>query len=212
MRVSIRYQNVATEKENLLVNHMKMQEFVEEFQNANISCPKSKDKIFERKDIRQQITGIARRSRVKDVQFKEDAAKGVEIKFQAANEKEAYDFLEKLYFELSSIVQFNSIKIGRFSDNKIHVACVIKTELPPILKNDIEMYPAQYLRPQFNLFDTRKKHQLNCVILGHKVFVDNGWYSLDDTIDEYKISKINQNTVELKSAKKTIVIQLGHSW
>ena len=208
----VRYENAADEKENLLASKTKIQKFITDFQRANISYPKPKEKIFERKDLRQQIKIIARHSRVMDVQFKEDNREAAEVKFQTTNEKDAYDFLEKLYLGLGGIAQFTSIKIGRFSDNKIHAVCMIKTESPQVSKEDIEIHPIKYSCSQLNLFDIRQKHQLNCVVLGQKIFVDNKWFSLGDKIDEYQITKIGQSSVELKSDKKSVTIRLGQSW
>lgn len=207
-----RYQNVVNEKEILIANKIEIEKFIEDFQSQNIQCLKTKKKIFAQKDIRQQIKRIAKQSLITEIQFKKNDQETVEIKFQVQSEKDAYNFLDKLYFELNEIVQFTSIKIGRFSDNKIHVVCIIKTELPQIQLKDIAMRVNTYNPPQINLFDIRKKHQLNCVILGQKIFVDDRWFSLGDMIDDYKITQIYQSAIELRKGKKSLTIQLGHSW
>ncbi|MCR5225106.1 MAG: hypothetical protein K6C34_03400 [Alphaproteobacteria bacterium] len=208
----LQYKNLKNRNEELRTSETKIQNLVNNFSNQNILCFKSVNKLFAKNDIKQQIEKVAKKMPIENLQFKADENKKIEIKFHTKNETNAYDFLEKLYFEIGGVVHFSTLKIGRFSDNKIHVWCGIKTEMPQVNEYDISITPSKYQRPSIALFKRSKKHQLHCVIHDKKVFIDSRWYKVGDKIDEYQISKIEKSSVELKNAEKRVNVQLGHSW
>ncbi len=206
------YENLKNKREQMQTNETRMRNLISDFCKKDVLYFKSKNKIFGKDDVKQQIETVAKRTQIENLQFKKDEDKSVEIKFQANDEASVYGFLEKLYFGTSGVVCFLILKIGRFADNKIHVLCKIKSEIPQINKESISIIPQKYTRPFVNLFDNSKKHQLNCIIYDKKIFIDNDWYEIGDKIDEYQITKIRESSVELKNAEKQIKVQLGHSW
>ena len=56
-------------------------------------------------------------------------------------------------------------------------------------------------------FRIEKKHQLNAIV-GDYVLINNKWFSKNQRLDDYKITKINQNSIELKKKNKKLILEL----
>ena len=60
--------------------------------------------------------------------------------------------------------------------------------------------------------DEKKKHFLKGIIDKTKVYIDDEWKQVGDTIDEYEIKDITRRNILIEREGKTEKIKLGDSW
>jgi len=203
--------NELEDQKQSLVN---FQESVKKFDQKMelFQCQKSKEKLFSKDtDLKKIIEAIYKKLKMKKVLVKCNTIN--EVKILADREKKIYKFIDDLFLELPGIVKFESIKISKNKNNDIAAIIQFKISYLPECQNIIDITPHTKTYNIKNMFEMKRPHRLLCIIRGAKAYIDNSWFSVGDQIDDYKITDIDQNFLELQDDNACRrVIELGENW
>lgn len=184
-------------------------------QNANLKkFLKSKEKMFQKNEnLKNSIFNISKTFRINHILFKETSLDKFELKFKINNEEDLYSILNKLRTELNGIIFFDEVKVKNL-EKSLQVALVCKI-----------FYPSQNLKKYFyinkineeefpEIFDLQKtkNYQLNGILHYDTAYINGNPFHEGDSIGKYKIIKIHDEFITVKSKKKSLNIKIDETW
>ncbi|MDR1361588.1 MAG: hypothetical protein LBJ16_00030 [Holosporaceae bacterium] len=149
----------------------------------------------------------------------DSASRIMEIKFSAVSEQQIYDFLDAICKQCPGIIEFQQLEIIKKNDSEllVKIKCVFHTIDKKILEI-VSVPPKEKHRvAPFHIFQSARRtetlsHSLHCAIANTKAFVDDRWLTLKDHIGDFKIIKINHNSIELGRAQQSILVRVGETF
>jgi hypothetical protein len=145
------------------------------------------------------------------------------IKFSFPQEKIAYDFLDKLYQRTNGIIVQDLIQIIRTGKMKFDATMDLriftiheKNKLPGIKVHAKKYQLQKPLLRNITLFqadETPIRYTLLCLIGNFQAYINDCWVQEGDKIDDFSIIRLGQDSIDIKSNKKTLNnIRVGAVW
>ncbi|MDR1982587.1 MAG: hypothetical protein LBQ08_02200 [Holosporaceae bacterium] len=207
------------QKNHLMEWKNSVDEFVKEVKTCSVLCFKSGEKIFSKNvELEKSIERISRKFNIKKTLIKRNSSNEIEeIKILTGQEKRIYQFIEGLFFELPGISQFKSIKIFPVDDKNLAAVIQLKIFKFNECSDLIFINPSarSYDPGSINLFgmDKANLHKLFCTISNSQAYIDDSWFQKGDSIDNYRVVDIDQNSIKVQEDNgKITLINLGSSW
>jgi hypothetical protein len=213
------------QKDKLIKQMDDTNKLVSDIKSASFPALQFKNKIFsDNTDIKKLVEQISRKLLIKNILLKENTSvheneKILETKFTVLKEKQIYEFIDALYRELAGIVKFESIKIIKSNEKQLSVKILCKIFM---IDKDIAINSIEITRggnrhnnvKSLNFFVLEKAtlHTLFCIINNSKAYIDDSWFRIGDKIEDYKITGIYSNFIEIQNDNQKSIIKLGSSW
>ena len=191
--------------------------FALEIQKTSFSSLKAKEILFVGSvDLKKSIEKISQKLNLNNVLTKLHSIYNPhdmnEIKIQASHENEIYKFVEDLFFELPGVVQFKNVKVVPIAKENLAALIQFKIFMPEECPGLISVKPSDrsFDITSIELFGKVKRHKLFCTIYNLKAYIDSSWIQIGDCIDDFKLTNVKQNSIELQSdSGRKIAIKLG---
>lgn len=218
-------QDLKEEKIALMQKRKEIQEFSEKISNLHFALTKTRDKLMEsHDDIKRILTRIAKRSHVKQVKLKRKKISQryfdiieLEVQFSAEVEKYIYNFIENIMNEFNCI--FDSIKIMKKEKKNFIAKIKCRHFQYKFLDRCIDIIPIKKTKKvvinHLQLFqkdDDSKKYFLHGIIDKSNAYVNGEWKRVGDTIGDYMVKNISENSITLQGDGEELEINLGDSW
>ena len=186
---------------------------------------KSSEKIFgEKSNSKEVIEKFIRKFSSDKILLKHNQKFNVfgeieelEFKFTSPNEKNIYEFLQNIYFEINGLLLFDNVTIAKNPDGKYaaEISCKViryakKFEKYLRIKNQQSKIQIKNWLHVFQI--TREKYTLDGILQDSVAFVNRANKKVGDEIGEYELTKIDKSSITIKRRNFKKVIFLGESW
>ncbi|MBR1733858.1 MAG: hypothetical protein IJ730_00155 [Alphaproteobacteria bacterium] len=210
------------EKNSLIQTKSEISELVRTISRSSFNFSMKREQFSDKHtDIRRILIDIAKKTHVEKIKLKKEFERYTsvgefELKFTTKREKYIYNFIDLLRAELNLV--FDSIKIIKKDKNLFFTKIKCRYFQYYDLDKGININPIQKQKLFFNklqLFqkdEENKKHFLRGIINCSKAYIDDKWKNIGDTIDDYTLKGISDDSIIMKNDDEELKIKLGGSW